>query len=74
MSGEPMFAALLVGLGLRQLSVTPRKIAELKRVIRQLSLAEAERVARDALTLETARDVTTLLKDNLRRILPDAAD
>jgi phosphotransferase system enzyme I (PtsI) len=74
MSGEPTFAALLVGLGLRQLSATPRKIAELKRVIRQLIVADAERVAREALTRETARDVTTLLRDNLRRILPDAAD
>jgi phosphotransferase system enzyme I (PtsI) len=74
MSGEPTFTALLVGLGLRQLSATPRKIADLKRVIRQLVVADAERVAREALTRETARDVTTLLRDNLRRILPDAAD
>jgi phosphotransferase system enzyme I (PtsI) len=74
MSGEPTYAALLVGLGLRQLSATPRKIPELKRVIRQLNVADAERVAKEALTLETARDVTTLLKDNLRRLLPDAAD
>ncbi len=72
MSGDPTFTALLVGLGLRQLSATPRKIPELKRVIRLLSVADAERVAKEALTLETARDVTTLLKDNLRRILPDA--
>ncbi|HEY2785725.1 MAG TPA: phosphoenolpyruvate--protein phosphotransferase [Fimbriiglobus sp.] len=72
MSGDPTFTALLVGLGLRQLSATPRKIPELKRVIRLISVADAERVAREALTLETARDVTTLLKDNLRRILPDA--
>ena len=35
MSGEPIYAPLLVGLGLRQLSATPRKIPEIKRVIRQ---------------------------------------
>lgn len=72
MSGDPTFTALLVGFGLRQLSATPRKIPELKRVIRLLTVADAERVAREALTLDAARDVTTLLKDYLRRILPDA--
>ena len=45
MSGEPLYAPLLVGLGLRQLSATPRKIPEIKRVIRQLKVAEAERLA-----------------------------
>ena len=45
MSGEPLYAPLLVGLGLRQLSATPRKIPEIKRVIRQLSVPEAERLA-----------------------------
>ena len=34
MSGEPLYTPLLVGLGLRQLSATPRKIPEIKRVIR----------------------------------------
>ena len=48
MSGEPLYAPLLVGLGLRQLSATPRKIPEIKRVIRHLSVSEAERVAREA--------------------------
>ena len=41
MSGEPLYVPLLVWLGLRQLSATPRKIPEIKRVIRQLDVAEA---------------------------------
>lgn len=74
MSGEPLYAPLLVGLGLRQLSATPRKIPEIKRVIRQLSVPEAERLADRALNLETARQVSSYLRDQLRRILPGAAD
>jgi len=74
MSGEPTFVPLLLGMGLRQLSVTPRKIPELKRVISFLTVADAERVAKQALLCETARDVTTLLRDSLRRTLPAAAD
>jgi phosphotransferase system enzyme I (PtsI) len=74
MSGEPLYAPLLVGLGLRQLSATPRKIPEIKRVIRTLKVDETERLAEVALNLETARQVGSFLRDQLRRILPGAAD
>ena len=74
MSGETMFLPLLVGLGLRQLSVTPRKIPEIKRAIRNITVVDAERVAREAGQMETAREVTTYLREQLRRILPEAAD
>ena len=74
MSGEPLYIPLLVGLGLRQLSATPRKIPEIKRVIRDITVAEAERLAEYALTLETARQVGSYLRDQLRRyILPSEA-
>ncbi len=72
MSGEPMFAVLLIGLGIRQLSATPRKIPELKRVVQSLSAADAASVADDAMRLETAREVTSYLRKQLRRIMPDA--
>ncbi|HEY3789296.1 MAG TPA: phosphoenolpyruvate--protein phosphotransferase, partial [Urbifossiella sp.] len=55
MSGEPLYVPLLIGLGLRQLSATPRKIPDIKRIIRQLSAPEAERVAQHALRLESPR-------------------
>lgn len=75
MSGEPLYIPLLVGLGLRQLSATPRKIPEIKRVIRALKIAEAERIAEEALTLESARQVRNYLRAQLRTILPpDGAD
>lgn len=73
MSGEPLYVPLLVGLGIRQLSATPRKIPELKRVIRDLKVAEAERVAEHALSLETGRQVTNYLRDHLRKLLPSEA-
>jgi len=74
MSGEPLYVPLLIGLGLRQLSATPRKIPDIKRIIRQLSVPEAERVAQHALKLESARQVSNYLGDQLRRILPEAVD
>jgi phosphotransferase system enzyme I (PtsI) len=74
MSGEPLYVPLLIGLGLRQLSATPRKIPDIKRIIRQMSVPEAERVAQQALRLESARQVSNYLRDQLRRILPEAVD
>lgn len=74
MSGEPLYVPLLVGLGLRQLSATPRKIPEIKRVIRKLRVDQAERLAECALGMETARQVGNYLRDQLRNILPQLAD
>ncbi|HEY8503954.1 MAG TPA: phosphoenolpyruvate--protein phosphotransferase [Gemmataceae bacterium] len=74
MSGEPVYTLLLLGLGYRQLSAAPHNIPEVKRLIRLISLEEAEHVAREALRLETARDVTNYLREQKRRILPDGAD
>jgi phosphotransferase system enzyme I (PtsI) len=74
MSGEPLYTSLLIGMGLRQLSVTPRKVPEIKRVIRHLRVPEAEQVAERALRMESARQVTNFLRDQLRRILPEAID
>ena len=74
MSGEPLYTPLLLGMGLRSLRATPRKIPEIKRVIRQLSVSEAEKVAGEALRMDTARQVQNLLRDQLRRILPEAVE
>jgi phosphotransferase system enzyme I (PtsI) len=71
MSGEPIYTMLLLGMGLRQLSVTPHNIPEIKKIIRSITLEEAKKVAQEALVLETARDVNNYLRDKTRRILPE---
>src|SRR5712692_3938865 len=55
MSGEPIYTLLLLGMGLRQLSVTPHNIPEIKKIIRSVTLEEAKQVAQEALCLETAQ-------------------
>lgn len=71
MSGEPIYTILLLGMGLRQFSVTPHNIPEIKKIIRSVSLEEAAQVAKEALRLETARDVNNYLREQTRRILPE---
>ena len=71
MSSSTMFTMLLLGLGLRSLSVIPAAIPEIKRVCRSVSIPQCEEVAARALTLENARDVETLLKEELKKALPE---
>lgn len=74
MSGEPLYTMLLLGMGMRQLSVTPQNIPEIKNVIRSITLEDARRVAEEVLQLETARDVTNYLREQYRRVFPEAAE
>jgi phosphotransferase system enzyme I (PtsI) len=71
MSGDPIYTLLLLGMGLRQLSVTPHNIPEIKKIIRSVSIKEANEIAQEALQLDTSRDVNNLLRDKTRRILPE---
>lgn len=71
MSSDPIYSALLLGLGVRQLSVTPHVIPEIKEVIRHLSITQAEGIAAHALTLDVARDVESYLRGELKKIFPD---
>jgi phosphotransferase system enzyme I (PtsI) len=71
MSGEPLYTMLLLGLGIRQLSITPHNIPEIKKVIRSITMSEAAQVAREVMRLETARDVNNYLREQTRRVLPE---
>ena len=73
MSGDPLFTPLLVGLGLRQLSLAPNNLPAVKAMVRRFDVSDAERIAAEALTLESARDVTTFLLRQRQRIHPEAA-
>ena len=52
--GEPLFATLLLGMGVRQLSMPPHQLPEIKRVIRAIRREQAERLASEVLHLGTA--------------------
>ena len=54
LAGEPAAAALLVGLGVRELSMAPARIPEVKQVVRGLTLGDAESAAADALQRDSA--------------------
>ncbi len=57
MAGDPTYTKLLVGLGLRQFSVAPGELLDIKHEIRRLSLADAEALGREALALPSVAEI-----------------
>lgn len=70
MSGNPIYTMLLIGMGLRQMSVAPAAIPEIKKVVRSVSVAQCEAVAKKVMPMENARDVKSYLKEELNRLFP----
>ena len=66
MAGDPLHTALLLGLGLRELSVAPGQMLEVKGAIRGTRLDEARRLASAALELGSAPEVEALLNEQGR--------
>ena len=64
MAGDPLHTALLLGLGLREFSVAPRQMLEVKDAIRRTHLGEARKLARAALDLGSAAEVEALLHEH----------
>jgi len=71
MCGNPLYTMLLLGIGLRTLSVTPSAVPEVKRVCRSVSIDQCVRVAEQVRSLETARDIKTYLKEELSKVFPE---
>jgi phosphotransferase system enzyme I (PtsI) len=65
MASEIYGAALLLGLGLRELSMESVAIPEVKEAIRRVRVSELEQLAAEALTLATATEVEQLLESAL---------
>jgi len=72
MSGSVMYTQLLLGLGLRHLSVPAAVIPEVKQACRSVSVAECRVIAEKALAMDGAREVKAFLRDQLRRLLAEA--
>ena len=69
MGSMPTCAPLLLGLGLRSLSVSPSMILQTKELCESFSMARCEEIARKAWRLETAADIRAYLRSQLRDVL-----
>jgi signal transduction protein with GAF and PtsI domain len=69
MGSQPLTAFVLVGLGIRHLSVAPRAVPMMKRVLRSIGPEAAKEAAQAALASSTAAEAERIV----RRLLLAAA-
>jgi phosphotransferase system enzyme I (PtsI) len=68
MAGDSLGALLLIGMGVRELSVETTAFLRIKRLVRLISYETAKKVASEALKMETEREVRELLEKSFRKL------
>lgn len=71
MAGDINATILLVGLGFESLSMAPSVIPDIKKLIRSITYADAQRVAEKALTMRSAHEIESYLIAETRRAVPE---
>jgi phosphoenolpyruvate-protein kinase (PTS system EI component) len=65
LAGDPVAIPVLVGLGVRELSINPGSVPKAKEVIRSFRLDDAESLAKRVLQAESAPSARRLARDFL---------
>ena len=70
MASEPEYVMLLLGMGVRKISISPPMIPEIKQIIRSVTMEDCNKVARKVLTMHSERHISSYLRNAKREILP----
>jgi phosphoenolpyruvate-protein phosphotransferase (PTS system enzyme I) len=62
MAGDPLFAPLLLGLGVDELSMTPTLVPAVKYLIRAMKMSDARQLAADALAQSDPKKTYALVE------------
>ena len=71
MASEPEYIMLLLGMGVRTVSLAPPMIPEIKQIIRSVTIEHCNNVARKILGMNSERQISNYLRDAARKILPE---
>jgi len=71
MAGEPMYALILLGLGVQVFSVSPATLLEIKWMIRSVKMDQARETCEKVFQFDSDREVDAYLSEVTRRILPE---
>ncbi len=72
MASQPEHIMLLLGMGVRTMSLAPPMIPEIKQIIRSVTMEDCNNLARKILGMNSERQISNYLRDAARRILPEA--
>jgi phosphotransferase system enzyme I (PtsI) len=71
MAGEPTYTAILLGLGLDELSMTPSAIPRVKKIIRGSTLAESKKLLDKVMTFSLAAEIREYVEKYMRERFPE---
>ncbi len=71
MASDPRFTALLIGLGIVELSVSPHHLPLIKNAIRNVNLVDAIYLAEKALRLATGQEMLKLIGEHYQKHVPE---
>ena len=63
MASDPFNMPVLIGMGLKELSMTPQSIPAVKDVIRKINKKDSQEIAKKALRMKTTREISQLIKE-----------
>ncbi|MHC4158019.1 MAG: phosphoenolpyruvate--protein phosphotransferase [Planctomycetota bacterium] len=72
MASDPEYIMLLLGLGVRTLSLAHPMMPEIKQIIRSVTIEDCNNVVRKILGMNSERQISNYLRDATRKILPEA--
>jgi phosphoenolpyruvate-protein phosphotransferase (PTS system enzyme I) len=75
MAGSPVYTSVLIGLGLRQFSMSPSMLMEVKERVRAVHVSECEKLVEEAMSMDSNEGVRELLMEfhreaNKRQTIP----
>ena len=73
MASDPELVPLLLGMGFTSLSLAPPMIPEVKKIIRMVSMEHCKRLASKALSLTSAKEITSYLRSEMQELYPESA-
>jgi len=72
MASEPEYIMLLLGMGVRTLSLAPPMLPEIKQIIRSVTIEDCNALVREVLSMHSERQISNFLRASARKILPEA--
>jgi phosphotransferase system enzyme I (PtsI) len=72
MASEPEHIMLLLGMGVRTISIAPPMIPEIKQIIRSVTIEESNQIARKVLSMNSESHISSYLRTVAREVLPEA--
>ncbi len=71
MAADPYAVVLLIGFGLEELSVVPKMVPEIKRIVKTIKFKDARRISKRALVFKTQNEVKEFIIKELKGIIPE---